>query len=475
MNNNNLLSICISSFNKSEKCVDLINKLIGLNDDRLNVVVCDDCSDAETWDMLQGISDSHFTLRRNSSNLGACPNWYETIDHGDGKYCLHILDRDYIDTGMIVSLLDFLENNEVGGGYLGTFFYNERPQRVNGEIEVYKGGQDSASKLGGLPFHPTGFFVKKDEWKKGDFRKFFYDEKKYGIYPHSYVMCFIAMNSDVALLSGPFHKCVFSNEGRSEFYTGKKMELWWDPPVVMNTSRKMVTELAGIFDNQDYRNNFILNCFKHGLVRATIRNRQETMDAGQMTHYGQKPRALSKHRLLWINFWFTVKYYLFQRRRSIGGISNLGNILNISGSNRKAIIKLAGTSKTNKTVLEDDFRKSQEFYSVMYKWLKLKNNGYSIKDYFEKHGFRRVAIYGMRELGELLYDELQGVECIRVECCIDRDMEGAYKGTPIVRPDEKYDADVIVVTAVHYYCGIESDLRKRVDCKVVSIEDVLYG
>lgn len=470
-----LLSICISSYNKGVKCVDLINRLIDLNDDRLNVVVCDDCSDDETWDLLRAISDSHFVLFRNSDNLGACPNWFETINHGEGKYSLHILDRDYIDTGMIETLLDFLDNNDVGGGYLGTFFYNERSKRVNGEIEVYKGGEDSAAKLGGLPFHPTGFFVNRDVWGRGDFRKYFYEEQKYGIYPHSFVMCHIAMNSDVMLLSGPFHKCVFSNGGKSEFYSRKKMELWWDPPIVLDTNKKMVTELAGAFEDTNYRNRFVLNCFKHGLVRATIRNRKETLDAGQMAHYGQKAHVLPAQRLLFINFWYTLKFYLFQCKKTIGRISNIKDIVAISRINRTAIRKLAGTSKTVKNSMEEELRKSQEFYSVMYKWLKLKNNGYNIESYFKEHGFRSVAIYGMRELGELLYDELQGIEDVRVECCIDRDMEGSYKGTPIVKPDAKCDADVIVVTAIHYFNDIENDLIKRVNGKVVSIEDVLYG
>ena len=475
INNEKLLSVCISSYNKGEKCVDLINKLIAMNDDRLKVVVCDDCSGAETWDLLQGISDSRFAIFRNPDNLGACPNWFETIDHGDGKYCLHILDRDYIDTGMIKTLLNYIENNEVGGGYLGTFFYNERRKRVNGEIEVYKGGQDSASKLGGLPFHPTGFFVNRNEWDKENFKKYFYKEERYGIYPHSYVMCFIAMHSDIALLSGMFHKCVFSGRRKSEFYSGKKTEYWWDPPAVLDTNKKIVTELAGLFKDESYRNRFVLNCFKHGLVRATIRCRQETMDAGQMAHYGQKTHVVPVGKLLFTNFWYTVKYYIFQNNKAIGGTSNLREIMKLSGLNRKAILKLSGSSQSSHNALEDELKKSREFYSVMYKWLKLKNNGNSIEGYFKTHGFRSVAIHGMRELGELLYDELQGVDDVRVECCIDRDMEGSYKGTPIIRPPDQFEADVIVVTVVHYYFEIEDDLLKRRNCRVVSIEDVLYG
>ncbi len=470
-----LLSICISSYNKGEKCVDLIEKLIGLNDNRLNVVVCDDCSDAQTWNALQGISDGRFVLYRNHDNLGACPNWYETINHGDGKYCLHVLDRDYIDVEMIRSMMDFLDNNEVGGGYLGIFFYNERRKGVNGEIEVYKGGEDSASILGGVPFHPTGFFVKKDEWEKRDFKKYFFDEQKYGIYSHSYVMCALAMQNDIAIMSGPFHRCVFSDRGKSVFYSGKKKEFWWNPTVVLKTAEKMIIGLSGTFEDTNCRNRFVLNCFKHSLVRATIRNRQETMDAGQMAHYGQPARILSATSLVFINVWYTFKFYMFQNRKSIGSISNIKNILNISRDNKKAILMIAGKSGISKSSMEDNYRKSQEFYSVMYKWLKLKNNGYSISDYFRKNGFHSVAIYGMRELGELLYDDLQDVDDVQVECCIDRDMEGSYKGTRIIRSNELLNVDVIVVTAVHYYCEIERNLSENNNCRVVSIEDVLYG
>lgn len=474
MDNEKLLSVCISSYNKGPKCLDLIKKLFQLEDDRLSIVVCDDCSDDATWNLLKDINDSRFVLHKNLENLGACSNWYETINHGDAEYCLHILDRDYIDIEMIKSLIDYLEKNKVGGGYLGNFFYNERRPTVNGEIEVYTAGEDTASRLGGLPFHPTGFFVRREEWEKGGFREYFYNEDKFGIYPHSYVMCFVGKTSDVAIMAGTFHKCVFSNNERSEFYRGKKMELWWDPRVVLDTSKKTIAELIGAFENPNYRNRFVLNCFKHSLVRATIRNRQETMDVGQMIHYGQQAYAISAQRLLLINFWYTFEFILFLNK-SIGGRSNLKEILRISRHNRKAILKLAGTSKSVRNTMEDNLRKNQEFYSVMYRWIKTKNSGQRIIEWFINKGFHSVAIYGMRELGELLYDELQGHDEICVKYCIDREMEGMYKGTPISKPGGDIDADVIVVTAIHYYSEIEADLMKRMNCRVVSLEDVLYG
>ncbi|NBH36273.1 hypothetical protein D3Z58_22790 [Clostridiaceae bacterium] len=130
------------------------------------------------------------------------------------------------------------------------------------------------------------------------------------------------------------------------------------------------------------------------------------------------------------------------------------------------------STKTAK--LEDNFQKMYEFYKILNKWLTLKQEGKSLKDYFLKNGYKSVAIYGMKELGERLYDELKDTE-IEVKYMIDKNADNLYSEVTIVTPDgELEEVDVIVVTAVHYYEEIENMLKNKIDYPILSMEDIVY-
>ena len=92
-----LLSICISSYNRGDKCQQLVNRILTLEDDRYNIFLCDDYSDEDTRLKLRSLVSQKVTLIQNEGNIGPCPNWFQTIDSGNGRYILHVLDRDDID------------------------------------------------------------------------------------------------------------------------------------------------------------------------------------------------------------------------------------------------------------------------------------------------------------------------------------------------------------------------------------------
>lgn len=122
----------------------------------------------------------------------------------------------------------------------------------------------------------------------------------------------------------------------------------------------------------------------------------------------------------------------------------------------------------------DVFHKMLEFYNIQNQWLILKQEGKSLAEFFKRNEYRTVAIYGMKELGERLYDELKDTE-IKVEYAIDKNADQIYAEVDVVSPDDELkQVDVIVVTAPHYFDEIEEMLAEKVDYPVVSIEDVIY-
>lgn len=107
-------------------------------------------------------------------------------------------------------------------------------------------------------------------------------------------------------------------------------------------------------------------------------------------------------------------------------------------------------------------------------WLRVKQEGKSFVGYFEKKGYRNIAIYGMSYLGESLVRELQNSD-IKVQYGIDKNAENMYSSVEVVTlSNDLPKVDAIVVTAVYFYDEIEEELESLVDCPVISLEDIVY-
>lgn len=118
--------------------------------------------------------------------------------------------------------------------------------------------------------------------------------------------------------------------------------------------------------------------------------------------------------------------------------------------------------------------KVHQLYMAFDQWLRIRQEGKTLVEYFERNGYKTVAIYGMKELGERLYDELEG-SGIEVLYAIDKNADTIYADVDVVTPeDELKPVDVIVVTALYYFDEISELLDEKADYPVVSLEDILY-
>lgn len=112
-------------------------------------------------------------------------------------------------------------------------------------------------------------------------------------------------------------------------------------------------------------------------------------------------------------------------------------------------------------------------YLMMNQWVRVKQDGKNLVSYFDKHGYRRIAIYGMSYAGKTLIRELHNSD-IEIVCGIDQ-REGMDAEIEMVAMDEiQQDIDVIVVTAITFFDEIKENLMQKVSCPVISLEDILY-
>lgn len=111
---------------------------------------------------------------------------------------------------------------------------------------------------------------------------------------------------------------------------------------------------------------------------------------------------------------------------------------------------------------------------LMNQWLRTKQEGKSILDYFAKNEIKTIAIYGMSYVGERLYEELLGTE-IKMEYAIDKNADGIYSDITLLTPESELpDVDAIIVTPVFYFDEIEEMLSEKTMAKILSLEDILY-
>lgn len=118
--------------------------------------------------------------------------------------------------------------------------------------------------------------------------------------------------------------------------------------------------------------------------------------------------------------------------------------------------------------------KFKSYYNMLNQWLVLKQEGKSLTGYFVDNNINTIAIYGMGEMGNRLYDELKG-SGIKVEYAIDKNAESTYSELDIkTLEDELPFVEAIIVTAVFAFDDIEKEISSKVGYKVISLEDVIY-
>ncbi len=136
------------------------------------------------------------------------------------------------------------------------------------------------------------------------------------------------------------------------------------------------------------------------------------------------------------------------------------------------VVKKTVIGETEKLKVQSD--KHLALYLMMNQWVKVKQAGKSPAAYLERNGYKKIAIYGMSYAGETLLDELKGTG-IEVAYAIDRNAASIYSEVGVVSMEDNFEeVDAVVVTAIAFFDEIEEALETKMDCPILSLEDILY-
>ncbi len=113
-------------------------------------------------------------------------------------------------------------------------------------------------------------------------------------------------------------------------------------------------------------------------------------------------------------------------------------------------------------------------FKMMNQWVRIKQEGKNLAEYFKENGYEKIAVYGMSYAGETLVYELND-SGITVEYGIDQNAKSLYLDIDIYEPDDDLkEVDALVVTAITFFDEIEEKMSQKLDCPIISLEDILY-
>jgi glycosyltransferase involved in cell wall biosynthesis len=106
------LTIAICVYNQSKIISELINNIKNVASENIQVIISDDCSDDNTYEILrQSNFSEHVVLKRNKLNLGPTKNLQSTIDFIRGQYVIFLGGDDFINPLEIKRLIPYLKKN----------------------------------------------------------------------------------------------------------------------------------------------------------------------------------------------------------------------------------------------------------------------------------------------------------------------------------------------------------------------------
>lgn len=113
-------------------------------------------------------------------------------------------------------------------------------------------------------------------------------------------------------------------------------------------------------------------------------------------------------------------------------------------------------------------------YRMMDQWVAIKQQGKNLADYFEKMQYKVIAVYGMSYAGLRLAEELENSN-IEIKYGIDKNAEAICSDIDVVTMQGQLtEVDAVVVTPIVFFNEIEKELSEKLDCPIISLEDILY-
>lgn len=135
-----------------------------------------------------------------------------------------------------------------------------------------------------------------------------------------------------------------------------------------------------------------------------------------------------------------------------------------------------GTGKISAAVkgsVREKADKFSSYYTILNEWMKIRESGRSLAEFFLDRGIRTIAVYGIADMGRHLQKELEG-SGVEVTYAIDRNAGNVRAAVHVYSLEEELPlVDAVVVTVTYDFDHIRKMLKQRVKCPIISLEDIV--
>lgn len=125
---------------------------------------------------------------------------------------------------------------------------------------------------------------------------------------------------------------------------------------------------------------------------------------------------------------------------------------------------------------DSNFAKYLLLYNTLNQFIYIKNSNLNLKSFFQRNGYKTIALYGYKGMGEILLDDFKKSE-LPVQYIVDKVCRETQEGRKIVAPEnlqEQKSVDCIVVACADRFFEVSSELYGKIDCTLLPIDYIVH-
>lgn len=291
------LSIYIATYNRKEILKKKIDKILEINSNDFDVWILDDCSDDGTSEMLSSVADKRLHCIRNKERVGiqkdgVMPNWYKLLEVCDGRFALHLNDRDVFYTEKLIDLIEFLKNHwDYTGGICDSF----------SGIKYYISPEEALLAVPYRASHPTGIVFRTDLYRTISDRKRYFEKETSYIHPHDLVLGKLSECGKMFSYYKIFQLAdtkSFANNKSFYYNKGTERTSWFAPAERLKEFQMFIRHLKSLPFSNQIKEQKSIEVAKAYLYFCTFNYKYYITDLGQTQHYGIEKQSFGKRKLI---------------------------------------------------------------------------------------------------------------------------------------------------------------------------------
>lgn len=459
------ISFLVPAYNQTEEIQKCISSVIEYKGSDIEIVVNDDCSEERLDLVAESFHDERIRVCRNNENFGLDGNILCGIENCKGRFIFLLTSTDLAIAESIPYIIEVIKRHSEVVYITGTSLDNDGlPKRIFKENN-YRRGSEALSVHWKLHFHPAGSLFRRSAINIELFRAYLnqFREKRLYFMVDQLIRLHMSQEGNFYIINRPIW--IYTDRSRNRNLSVHNNIHVYDTDIICQRYENEQMFIANEMDC-GLKVKCQIDSFQFWLRGTTWDNLNRMNNEGLRNHYGipQGSVDIDSERNHFLQYAARVElensiidsYYQSEKNKAI----------------EDNILFQAQYDKHLKLNEKTDER-SQETLQLIET---IKKAGYSIKDVFEKSGYKKIGLYGMGYLGTIIWNEIVG-EIKPVYICdkkyADKIMlENGVMAIP-VELIQLYDVDVIIVTPMHLAESIIIELANRSRQRIKTIYEVL--